>query len=387
MGQNQSKVVLPPITPQNFTKKYELIFLHCVAITLHIVSGSLGALLSSSTPSLDVAVVAPFFSYVTGTSGVFVMPHPKTVFTVSILWPLVAVEFITAAFHILYIMQLALPKFEKFTRTYVADTSSINPLRWTEYAITATLMSAFGNIALGITDFYVFLKMISSGIALQSVGYIIELLSSNNERARLRVLYNEDQRDNGSDTDLCLELKSIAIQLKKREERVYRLLWWFIGSLLNFMNVAILLTQTFGSDLGDALWLYVANSLPFAFWFNTFGYIAQKTYERWRQFADPYFSEKYYILLSVSTKIAVFWLAFGTFREIVETNGAIPKTSIRWDVVRYCAMILPATWLAVYSIVDARQWTRFVQRYARSNDDEYLEMFGTRRSKPKSIWR
>lgn len=388
------------VKDQDFTKKLELYILHGVAIVLHIVSGSLGAALAANTVDLNVNVIAPYFEYVTGTKGVYLKPTPTVIFTVAILWPPIAVEFITAAFHALYILPLASKPVDAFFRRYIADTSSLNPLRWIEYAITATLMSAFGTIAMGETDVFFFLKMIASGIGLQSVGYVLEVLSSRDERALLFHLYQENRASlvfpSPAETDLGRVLKEVALGLKKREARLYTILWWVIGFFLNITNVVVLLWQTFGSNLGSALGIYVANTLPFALWFQTFGIIAQLTFRRYKQFEDRFFSEKWYIILSLSTKIAVFWLALGTFRQIIEDNGAVARSGIRWDAVRYCAMILPAVWVIVYAVYDATTYTRRVKERLHTGSDDEEESYkafaarGGRghvsRKKPRPVW-
>ena len=132
--------------------------------------------------------------------------------------------------------------------------------------------------------------------------------------------------------------------------------------MLNISNVVVIMWQTFASKLGSSLWIYVANSVPFALWFNTFGIVAQLEYRKWRQFGDRYFVEKYYIILSLSTKIAVFWISLSTFRQVLEDNNVVLKAGVRWDVVRYMAMILPASWLVGFSIVDALQWRAYRRR-------------------------
>lgn len=53
------------------------------------------------------------------------------------------------------------------TRALLTRARARARLRRVEYANTATLMSAFGSIAIGIDDFYYFLKMIFSGVCLQ----------------------------------------------------------------------------------------------------------------------------------------------------------------------------------------------------------------------------
>jgi hypothetical protein len=249
----------------------------------------------------------------------------KRAFSVDILWPTVAVEFITAAFHCVYILQLLNRPFERFVRRWIVNTSSINSLRWVEYAITATMMMEFGSISMQINDVYYFIRSVSSGIALQFCGYCIELLDHKDERDR----------------------------------SLYRILWWVIGFSINISGVIVLLMQTFGSSLGNAFWYFVENTVPFALWFNTFGIVASFTYERRRQFVDAYFSEKYYIILSLSTKIAVFWLSYGTYRQIMEGNGVVGRTpNVDWFAVRLCAMLIPALWLIGYVAYDMIEWSK-----------------------------
>ena len=143
-------------------------------------------------------------------------------------------------------------------------------------------------------------------------------------------------------------------------------MWWVIGSNLNLVNVGILLYQIFASDLGSNAHVFYENVVPFAVWFNTFGIVAQLTFRKWRQFADPNFSEKYYIVLSVSTKVAVFWLGFGSYRQILENNHSIPRTGLDWAAVRYSAIAIPACVLLGYVAYDAREWRRVRVTESRS---------------------
>ena len=181
-------------------------------------------------------------------------------------------------------------------------------------------MSAFGAPAIGIVDWYNFLRTVASGVGLQMCGYVIELLD--HERAR--------------------------------DRRLFAIVWW-LGSVLNLFGVFILIFQTFASSTHQTLFYW--NAAFFAVWFQTFGILANLAFRRYRQCADPYFVERWYILLSLSTKLAVFWLSFASYRYIVESNDWAPATpGVNWTAVRYCAAALPLAWVGAAAAYDAAAW-------------------------------
>ncbi len=104
--------------------------------------------------------------------------------------------------------------------------------------------------------------------------------------------------------------------------------------------VVVLVTQVFASDTGTAKHLYGVNAAPLAFWFQTFGLLAGLAYNKYRIFKYDYIVEEWYIILSISSKITVFWVEFATFRKILEDNGA-PALGVNWDACRYVAFALP----------------------------------------------
>jgi hypothetical protein len=137
--------------------------------------------------------------------------------------------------------------------------------------------------------------------------------------------------------------------------RLFNLLW-NIGLLINFTGIVVLLYQLFASKTHGIFWIYLQNTLPFALWFNTFGLIAQLSFSRWRQFEDRYFAERWYIVLSLSTKFAVFWLGFGSFREILEQNNNAEPLGVNWRGVRYSAIFAPAVFVVAYALYDINAW-------------------------------
>jgi hypothetical protein len=244
------------------------------------------------------------------TSGTFLIPRPKTLFTTSVLRPLVAVEIITAAFHLLYLLQLHSPIMRRFVRRYIGG-GGANPLRWFEYSITATLLTVFGGLNIGLNSFPYLLANLSSGVALQVVGFVIETLDVRSER-----------------------------------DRTLFYVLWYQGSLLNVTYVGVLLYQLFASKTHTNIFYF--NVLPFSILFNTFGFVARASFMKWRRFADDVYTEKAYIALSLSTKVAIFWLSFSTFRSLIEDRGFAPAVGVRWDVVRWMSAALPITCVASY---------------------------------------
>ena len=303
-----------------YTSKATIIWLHVAAIGLHVTSGVLG-LLIRKTGDPKQPLIEPLFEFSQDGKGAFIQPTPKTLFEVPALLPLCAVEFATAFFHVIYAIAIMSSTVEAAIRRYF-DTPSVNSLRWFEYALTATTMTAFSGVNSGIFSFPYFVKLIFSGFALQACGYLIELLDYNSPRDR----------------------------------RIFNIVWWYIGSALNLSGIGILLYQIFGSKTHGAFWLFVQNTVPFALWFNTFGLISQWSFRRWRQFSDPWFCERWYIILSLSTKVAVFWLAFATYRKIVEDKGFANKSNINWNAVRFSAMAAPAGWVLLFGLIDWSSW-------------------------------
>lgn len=307
--------------PEAYQSRSGLLTLNAFAVIAHALSGALGlALTQNGDPK--VSTVASLVEFQTASQGGVFRPTPQVIFTTSTLKPYVAVEFITAGFHVIYLCALVWPSTDALLRRYVADTPSANPLRWVEYSITATIMGAFGSLNVGITSFYYFLKLVSSGVCLQLCGYIIELLDHEN----------------------------------KRDRRLFKLVWT-LGTLLNIFTVGIMLYQIFASKTHQTVFYY--NVVPFSIWFQTFGVVAQLSFKKWRQFSDPLFAERWYMILSLSTKLAVFWLSFSTYRQIAEDNGFASRTrGVNWTAVRFSASYVPLALVAGAAVWDAVTWSR-----------------------------
>jgi hypothetical protein len=300
--------------------------LNLAACAVHLLSGAAGtALARASNPK--VPCIVPFVDLRTaphGNSTETFVPAPSTVFRVGSLTGLLLFAWITAAFHLVYIVQIHSPRFQEAQRRLLGG-GGVNPVRWVEYTITAGIMAAFANLLIGISDFYIFLKVLCANAAMQMIGFALELL---------------DVRD----------------PLQKRLAGIL----WNQASVLNLVNIAILLTQLFGSKTHSNVFYY--NILPYALLFNTFGAVAWLNFKRAGPFASGVYTECWYIGLSLGTKLAVFWLGFATWRGLEESRGFAPKTrGVSWDAVRYAASYGPLGLMlaaAAYEYARARQGHR-----------------------------
>jgi len=329
----------------------ELTILHIAAFVLHGTSAIVGAIITLSGDP-KVSVIAPLFEY--NTSVDFIAPRPKVAFGTRILMPLVVVEVFTAAFHVIYLLAVLEPDVQARIRRYV-DTPSANPLRWVEYAITATLLSAFGAVAIGITDLYYFIRLLASGVALQAVGYAIELLDTLLPSPAVEEALARRAYDRGMPDALAEAVEESAAAMRARRASLFKVCFG-VGLLLFFPHIGILLYQINASETHSAGTLFTENTVPFALWYSTFCIVSVLNYLKWRQFGDAKFTERWYILLSLSTKLAIFWLTFGTFRKISEGGGFARPAGVNWDTVRYSAMAVPAGVVALYALYDAHAW-------------------------------
>lgn len=314
-----------PSFNEEITSSFYIRLLHILAFVLHAVSGITGYYACKNhNPSFSL--IAPLFEFVQGAPDIdsFIRPIPKTVAHVTAFTPELFVEFFTACAHLVYWFAMTYDGFDYYIRK-VFPSPSANPLRWVEYAITASVMSSFGGVNMGTNDFYYLLKTFALGVILQTCGYMIELLDSSSEDRREKILFN--------------------------------VLYWVVGYISNFINVGIMLAQIFASTLHNELHLFIENSLPFAFYFSLFGIVCRYAFNKKGLWADPWFAEKYYIMLSLSTKIAVFWLSFGTYRKII-TDLGFGSSGVNWDGVRYSAIVIPFLPLLGTFVYDMVRWKK-----------------------------
>lgn len=311
--------------------KWLLTWLNAAACAAHLLDGALGTLLTrDSNPK--VPCIIPFVDLNTRPSFNNLQPYtpiPRTVFSVGSLTGLLLFSWITAAFHVLYIVQIHSPAFQELQRRLLGG-EGVNPLRWVEYSITAGIMAALSNLLIGITDFYVFLKVLCANVAIQMIGFALELL---------------DVRD----------------PLQKRLGNIL----WNQATVLNLVNVGILLTQLFGSKTHTYTFYY--NIVPYSLLFQTFGIVAMLNFKRSGFLASAAYAEVWYILLSLGTKVSVFWLGFATWRGLQESRGFAPITKgVNWDAVRYTFAYGPLGLMILGAASEYMRWKRLKNTRARA---------------------
>ena len=183
-------------------------------------------------------------------------------------------------------------------------------------------MSSFGLLSLGASDFYLWLKVLTSGVCLQMIGFVIELL---------------DHED-------------------KLHARIAGLLW-SQASLLNIVNIVIILVQVFASSTHTSTLLY--NAIPYAFYFNTFGIVSWLNFKKAGPFQSNVYSQQWYLRLSLLSKLSIFWIGISTFRGLSEDRGFVPRTSnVNWDSVRLTASYLPLSLIIIDAIRDGMKYAR-----------------------------
>ena len=348
-------------------------FLHACAISLHTVSG-LGGLFLIGNNDPRIAVFGHYVNLV-GSGDVFEQT-PLRLFKVRPILGLIAVEFVTAVFHVIYFWKwrtpphderplvatveaqspptpalpaggVAVPTQASFFRNLLVPPGaqsqasapspppapaeppltdaplqpSANALRWFEYAVTATLMNLFGAVSLGIQDVYVLFKLAFEGVALQMCGWVLEKLDA-----------------------------------RVPKEAFVGSIIMIIGFILNLSTTALYIWTISASTLHT--WSFVLNVLPFAFYFSTFGYVSSQSFFRRGPFYDNVFTEKAYLLLSLTTKLAIFWISLTTYLSVLQDKGLMPRsnlvgTTLDLSAVRVVATVLPPSLLLFLLTLEA----------------------------------
>lgn len=298
------------------SQRITLTVFNVVALGLHVFCGAAGYVLARSA-NPKVPCIAPLFEYQTNAAPgtPFFTPMPKVMFRVGVLLGLQLFAWITAFFHIVYIVQLWTPSFQRWLKDTFGE-RTVNPIRWLEYSVTAGIMTAFGALDVGLTDFNLFVKFLVNNVVLQMAGLMLEMLNSKN-----------------------------PIEL-----RIGRWIW-AQASLLNIANVALMLYQIFASKTHTNVFYY--NIVPYALLFNTFGIVAWLNFKQSGFFKSPVYTEMWYIGLSLGTKFSLFWVGYATFRGLQEERGFAPRTAnVNWETARICAAVIPISVMAFVAIIE-----------------------------------
>ena len=179
-------------------------------------------------------------------------------------------------------------------------------------------MQVGGMVALGISDFYFFVLAIVTNVALQVVGYILEIMD----------------RDSPSDQRIA------AIILN-------------MFTLITFAQLFALFMQMFASTthhLPTFLW----NLIPSFILWQSFGIVARSNFYKRGPFEDALFTERAYMSLSIITKLSLFWIQFSTYHEIAESFGIVPVVGVNWAAIRWFAGFGLSGLLVIYGSVEWR---------------------------------
>jgi hypothetical protein len=98
--------------------------------------------------------------------------------------------------------------------------------------------------------------------------------------------------------------------------------------------------------------------IPFAVYFLSFGYISARNFYREGAYYNQTYTEKSYILLSLSTKLALFWLVTSTYLSVMQDSGVMPKSkllgsNLDLNAVRVVATVLPPSLTVFLLTVEA----------------------------------
>jgi Heliorhodopsin len=182
---------------------------------------------------------------------------------------------LAAADHLL----MAAPRIESWYRTNL--TRGINPARWAEYSVSASVMIVLIAMLPGITDLYALIALFAVNAAMILFGWVMEQV-------------------NGPDRHTTT--------------------WWpfVFGCLVGIVpwiivTIALLSAQSEGDGVpGFVYWIYVSLFLLF----NCFAVNQWLQYRRRGRFADYLYGEKAYVVLSLVAKSALAWQVYaGTLAD------------------------------------------------------------------------
>lgn len=173
-----------------------------------------------------------------------------------------------------------------------------NPIRWVEYAITATLMTLANTSASGILPIELAVCVLAMGIAQQLMGHLLEI--------------SRGQRG---------------------QQRVFAVVGW----LLQFGTGILLVYRTFSSrPPQDDVQLML--TVSYAVFYGLFGLLCISDTFQWTipcggKSPPPIFPNYWkvdalYVVLSITSKQSLFWLALGDARDrfMEDNNLAMPDT-------------------------------------------------------------
>lgn len=304
--------------------KDKFYILHACSFVLHATSSVIGFVISQDS-RIDIPLYANYISYNKSNPNSLYIYEKKPPHFIGTLNPLIIlsiVELITALWQFVYIYEV--------WRATTLEKWNTRPTRWAEYAVTATLITLTNVVSTGGNDFMLFIVVLGSSVALQVCGYQSE------------VFWQPVVERPWNSKFLTL----LVTQLQG-----YILLGTVIGAVV---------AQSTSNDNGDQAWRDQTGI--YAAYFISFGInslLRAFNVSEWKSFL---FTEEVYAVLSLTSKLSIFWLAVAATRRALERNGRIEQAGVDWDAVRYCAMSLPLAFLITYvSVVMLHKNTRKVK--------------------------
>lgn len=291
---------------------------HVLAFLVHVVNGALGTHFLQRDGWFSVELFLSSYAFGSATAPTCRITVPgasdRQVCTgafFSTEWVLVAIEFVTAAFHVYYFLSRYWEPSDRPVR---------NPARFFEWAITATALSLGNLVSLGFRDMTGIAFATVLLVAVQVSGFLFERLT------RL-----------GGDAFVANSLFAIACL--------------FQGSFFATVIVTVTNLQNGQSPRADGrryggfseqAGAYIAQYL-------VFGVLSGVAWYRDRGRRDLMY-ELLYAVLGVTTKTSIFWMIFAAIRSSQRYYGFL-TTSTDWEAVRvsfayapFCLFLL--AWVA-----------------------------------------
>lgn len=243
-----------------FSENYLLRF-NLIAGVLHLVQAVTMLLLATDS---RFQVVTNFLTI----QGETLVPASKELFTVSLAWLTVAFLFMSAIAHFLIVTV--------YKKNYLADLKKgINKARWFEYSLSASTMMVGIAFLSGIYD-------------LSSLIMIFALVAGMN-------------------------LMGLVMELWNQTTKQTNWISFWIGCILGIVPWFVFLIYVFGAENYGAgsvpTFVYYIYASIFVF-FNSFAINMWLQYKKIGKWADYYYGERAYIILSLVAKSALAWQVF-----------------------------------------------------------------------------
>lgn len=343
-----------------FTRSHAIAFrvLHALAICFHVADGVLGLLILRGT-STSVTFAHHLPKYTAGDlgdqpgcpavrgDGTYTITYEgKCAFEWNGLLALVVAEFITAAFHFLYLLEVwwvynksidtRSRKNESFGVGFVLRQwwkDHYHTLRWIEYAVSATLISLSNLGGVGIQSVPAFIVALGALVGVQGCGLVIETATAIGEA------YEPESR---------------------RIMRIIKATALATGGILQGLVFVAIFTHLANADMSYSAaegepkenfdgfsqqsWVYFAHYMTFPVIATLYAY-GRSLSKVWDRLGINTFAtaEWAYVSAGVCSKVAIFWLIFGTVRDFQENfTKEIPKSGVNWPALRISMMIVPA---------------------------------------------